>query len=97
MTQSLSNLMNAPWAVLLLISVLLLFILLLWIWFQRKSSLKNAVTAGQNHPSIPRKMYKLSEVRQSQLELPAKPTGNHKIRVPANTEAYHIPAGLWDV
>jgi len=97
MTQSLSNLMNAPWAVLLLISVLLVFSLLLWIWFQRRRRSKKAVLAGENHPSIPRKEYKLSEVRQSQLKLPAKPTGNHKRRVPANTETHHIPADLWDV
>jgi len=52
---------------------------------------KTAVVADENCPAIPRKMYQLSEVRQSSLKPSSGRAQQFDKVVSAGSEDYHIP------
>jgi hypothetical protein len=83
----------------LVLPVLTVLLLGLLFWFrQRRSRLaKSVVLGGENHPAIPRRIYKLSEVRHSKLAFRERHTEDKNKPMPLGAEAYHIPSDLWDV
>jgi TRAP-type mannitol/chloroaromatic compound transport system permease large subunit len=97
MTQSLSILMSDPFAAALLLIGLLMLTLMLRAWYRQKVKAEIAVPAGENHPAIPRSVYKLSEVAQSQMKRSTDKSSKLNKSLASRSEAYHIPPGLWDV
>ena len=97
MTQSLSILMSDALPLLLPVLAGLLIGLLFWFRQRRSRLAKSKVTAGENHPAIPRRVYKLSEFRQSKLAFTESQAAVKKKPVPLSPGTYHIPPDLWDV
>ena len=97
MTQSLLNFMNSYWQIALLFLLVLMLILLVWTVYRYREQKKRQIASSENHPVIPRRFYKISEVGQSRLNQAGveKPSvGQATAEV---TKAYKIPAGLWDI
>jgi hypothetical protein len=72
-------------------------VLLFWYGYRRRRLAKNAVSEGENHPAIPRRAYKRSELEHSKLAGGTVPDNKKNKPVPLGAEAYHIPPDLWDV
>jgi hypothetical protein len=72
-------------------------VLLFWYGYRRKHLAKSVVPEGENHPAIPRREYKRSELEHSKLTGMYKPVGADNKLVPLSAEAYHIPPDLWEV
>ncbi len=97
MTQSLSILMSDALPLVLPVLTVLLIGLLLWNWQRRRHLVKSSVPEGENHPVIPAKIYKLSELGHSKLAFRERHTEDKNKPMPLGAEAYHIPSDLWDV
>ena len=97
MTQSLSILMSDALPLVLSLLAGLWLVLLFWNRYKRKCLAKTAVPEGENHPAIPRRAYKRSELEHSKLAGGSVPDSKKNRPVPLGAEAYHIPPDLWDV
>ena len=97
MTQRLSNLTSSYWPAALLFLLVLLLMLLSRAMYRYRQKKKRQLASSENHPAIPQRVYKISEVGQSKLSLPSvqKPSlGQGTAEAPG---AYHISPDLWDV
>jgi hypothetical protein len=99
MTQSLSNLMNAP----LLLIALLLWLLLAFLLFRElkrsAAQKKSELILQKNHPAIPERKYKLSEFAPDILEENKAPLRRRLAKLSADRQAERLESlkNVWDV
>ncbi len=100
MTQTLSNLMNSPLALVALLLWILLFFLAVWQCRKWGKASRNENIIYKNHPAIPVKEYKLSEFEmQVGSEANTKPINKHKSNpgIKKQVEQLSTLKNIWDV
>jgi flagellar biosynthesis/type III secretory pathway M-ring protein FliF/YscJ len=99
MTQSLSNLMNAP----LLVVAMLLWLLLAFLLFRelkrRAAQKKSELILQKNHPAIPERKYHLSEFAHEANDESKAPLRRRLAKLSADRQAERLESlkNVWDV